>query len=142
MAKKRFADEFIAALEEGIQALREGRPLTVHEVEFPDPPKPMSARDIVRLRKDKLGVSQAVFAELINTAPQTVHAWEQGRNKPSGIALRFLRVIERRPEVLGYAYRTTTTTALATRRRKKTPGPGTGGQPRLTPSIRAKSAQG
>jgi len=155
MARNEFFERTREAMIELIDDLRHGRPLTVHEVQMPDPPKAMAARDIIRLRKSKLGVSQAAFAELINTAPQTVHAWEQGRNKPSGVALRFLRVIEQHPEVLGCVYRATTTTALAAaaRRRKKTPGPGTGGQPRLaktpgprtarlTTPIRAKSAQG
>lgn len=144
MARNEFFERIRDSMTEFLDDLRHGRPLTVHEVQIPDSPKPMAARQIVRLRKDKLRVSQAVFAQLLNTAPQTVHAWEQGRNKPSGIALRFLRVIEQHPEVLGYVYRTTTTTALAAeRRRKGIAGPRTA---RLTSarlaSVRAKSAQG
>jgi putative transcriptional regulator len=86
------------AMVEGLEALREGRPLTTRDVVLPDPPRQMSAEEIARLRRDKLGVSQAVFANLMNTAVQTIHAWEQGRNRPSGSALRLLRLVDARPE--------------------------------------------
>lgn len=46
------------------------------------------------------GGEQAVFARLINDSVQTVHAWEQGRGRPSGPTLRFLRLLERRPELV------------------------------------------
>jgi putative transcriptional regulator len=90
-----------AGLEEAL-AWAEGRdvPVTIREVELPEPPRAMSARQIARLRTEKMGVSQAVFARLINASVQTVHAWEQGRGKPSGPALRFLRLLEKRPELV------------------------------------------
>jgi putative transcriptional regulator len=87
------------ALEEGVGALRKGRVLTVREVSLPPQPKPMSRQQIIALRKKKLRVSQRVFARLANTAPQTVHAWEQGRAKPSGSALRVLHIFDDRPEI-------------------------------------------
>jgi putative transcriptional regulator len=130
MARNEFFEGILSATEELIDDLRHNRPLRTTEVIIPDAPKPMAARQIARLRKDKLRVSQAVFAELLNTAPQTVHAWEQGRNKPSGIALRFLRVIEQHPEVLHCVCRKATTTTPAARRRR---------EPR---HVHAKSAQG
>ncbi|HUO10423.1 MAG TPA: hypothetical protein VM008_19105 [Phycisphaerae bacterium] len=37
---------------------------------------------------------------MINDSVQTVHAWEQGRGRPSGPTLRFLRLLERRPELV------------------------------------------
>lgn len=79
----------------------EGRKtLTMREVELPDPPKSMTPAQITALRTKKLGVSQQVFARMLNASPQTVHAWEQGRAKPTGPTLRFLRVVERQPELL------------------------------------------
>ena len=45
---------------------------------------------IASIRKKRLGVSQALFAGMLNVAPQTVHAWEQGIRKPSPMALRLL----------------------------------------------------
>ena len=90
-----------AGLEEAL-AWAEGKdvPVTVREVKLPAPPKAMSGRQIAALRTKKMGVSQAVFARLINASVQTVHAWEQGRGRPSGPTLRFLRLLERRPELV------------------------------------------
>ena len=92
-------DGLVGALEEEVEALRKGKVLTVREVRLPPPPKPMSPRQIGDLRRKKLRVSQRVFARLANTAPQTIHAWEQGRAKPSGIALRVLHIFNDRPEI-------------------------------------------
>lgn len=97
--KNEFFDGLRGALEEGLDALRKGKVLTVREVRLPPQPKPMSPRQITRLRKGKLRVSQRVFARLANTAPQTVHAWEQGRARPSGSALRVLHIFDDRPEI-------------------------------------------
>jgi putative transcriptional regulator len=85
-------------MEEGIEALRSAKVLTIREVRLPPRPKPMSPRRIGSLRKRKLRVSQSVFARLTNAAPQTIHAWEQGRAKPSGSALRVLRIFDEKPE--------------------------------------------
>jgi putative transcriptional regulator len=88
------------ALVDGVAALEEGKTLTTRDVEIPDPPAEMSAREIATFRKKKLRVSQRVFAGILNASPNTVHAWEQGRKKPSGIALRLLRLIQSCPEIL------------------------------------------
>lgn len=97
--KNEFFEGLRDALEEGVEALRKGEVLTARKVKLPPRPKPMSARDIIRLRKTKLRVSQRVFARLANTAPQTVHAWEQGRTRPSGSALRVLHLFDDKPEL-------------------------------------------
>ena len=100
--KRVSAFERIRAGLENAVAHAEGRKrLTVREVALPERPAPMTAAEIVALRSRVLGVSQNVFARVINASPQTVHAWEQGRARPSGPTLRFLRIIERKPEVVG-----------------------------------------
>lgn len=101
MAKKdSFFEGLHGAMTEAVEALRTGRPLTVREVVLPAPPRPMSAQQIIRLRRKKMGVSQAVLASLANTAVQTVQAWEQGRTKPSGSALRLLRLMDSKPDIV------------------------------------------
>ena len=74
--------------------------LSTREVVLPEPPKQMTPREIAQLRQNKLHLSQAVFARYVNTATQTVQAWEQGRNPPSGCALRFLRLLDSKPEIV------------------------------------------
>ena len=53
-----------------------------------------NARDIKRIR-EHAHVSQPVFARYLNTSESTVQKWEAGQKKPSGMALRLLRVIEK-----------------------------------------------
>ena len=64
----------------------------------PSPVKPMEARDIAEIRQ-RLNVSQAVFASLLNVSRVTAISWEKGRRRPSGAALRLLDLVCRRPEV-------------------------------------------
>jgi len=95
-----FFEEAMAGLTGAIDDLRDSRKLVTRRRAIVDPPPPMPPEAVTRLRKDKLRVSQGVFAQLLNVSVQTVHAWEQGRNKPSGIALRLIRLIEANPHIL------------------------------------------
>ncbi len=63
------------------------------------PPRPLAKEDIIRLRQ-KLRVSQAAFALLLNTSAATVRAWEQGVNTPSGSTLRLLAIARKDPKAL------------------------------------------
>lgn len=99
-ARKRrneFFEGLLGAMDEGLQAMREGRKLTRRTVMKVTPAPRMTPRKIVRLRK-QLHVSQPVFASLLNVAPQTVRAWEQGRTKATGATLRLLHLIQEDPE--------------------------------------------
>lgn len=57
------------------------------------PVKPLRPQDIRRIRLAG-NVSQAVFAALLNTSVSTVQKWEIGDKKPSGPALKLLRLVE------------------------------------------------
>jgi putative transcriptional regulator len=105
MAKKKKRNEFYEGIKAGLEeaiAWADGKdvPVTIREVELPDAPRPMTARQIATLRTRNVRASQAVFAKLINASVQTVHAWEQGRGRPSGPTLRFLRLLEKHPELI------------------------------------------
>ncbi len=54
---------------------------------------------LVRAR-EKAGLSQAEFAELLGVSVRTLQDWEQGRREPSGAAKTLFKVAERYPEVL------------------------------------------
>jgi putative transcriptional regulator len=54
-------------------------------------PAPMAPEDIQRLRQ-RLRVSQPVFARYLNTTESTVAKWESGAKRPSGMALELLHV--------------------------------------------------
>jgi len=74
---------------EGIRAIKrgEGRRFTV-EV----PP--------IVVTRQKTGMRQAQFAELLGVSVRTLRAWEQGRRKPSGAAQSLLILADKKPEVL------------------------------------------
>lgn len=72
--------------------------VTAREVSAPPAPK-YSAEEIKALR-ESAAVSQAVFAQALTLNPDTVRAWEQGKRKPSGPALRLLEMVEHHPDWL------------------------------------------
>jgi putative transcriptional regulator len=54
---------------------------------------------IVRAR-EKSGLSQAQFAELLGVSVRTVQDWEQGRREPNAAAKTLLKVAELHPSIL------------------------------------------
>ncbi|WP_416691556.1 helix-turn-helix domain-containing protein [Azonexus caeni] len=57
------------------------------------------AQILVRQAREKSGLTQAAFAELIATPVATLRDWEQGRFVPPGGVLCLLRLIEKHPEL-------------------------------------------
>ena len=55
--------------------------------------------DITRIR-EKMGLSQARFAQLLGVSVRTLQDWEQGRRAPSGAARTLLMVAARNPQAL------------------------------------------
>jgi putative transcriptional regulator len=55
--------------------------------------------DIAKTR-EKTGLSQARFAELLGVSVRTLQDWEQGRRAPSGAARTLLLIAERDPKAL------------------------------------------
>src|SRR5688572_22361331 len=66
---------------------------------LPDPPEPMAAGEIRKLRAT-FHASQAVFARYLNVSTKLVQAWEAQRRRPEGAALKLLRLAQRQPAVL------------------------------------------
>jgi DNA-binding transcriptional regulator YiaG len=66
---------------------------------LPTPPKPMEPAEVQALR-ERIGVSQRVFAMTLNVSIKTVQAWESGARVADGGNLRLLRLAERHPQVV------------------------------------------
>jgi putative transcriptional regulator len=99
MSDEAFA-ELKAAMEDALAFERgQGRELKVTRIQAPRPPKPMSPREIIQIRR-KLNCSQTVFAIMLNISPKTVQAWEQGAREPGDAALKLLSIAKKHPEVL------------------------------------------
>jgi putative transcriptional regulator len=50
--------------------------------------------------REKTGLSQARFAELLGVSVRTLQDWEQGRRAPSGAARTLLLIAARNPQAL------------------------------------------
>jgi putative transcriptional regulator len=53
----------------------------------------LSAREIQALREEA-GVSQGVFARVLNVKPGLISQWERGERRPSGPSLKLLSLIK------------------------------------------------
>jgi putative transcriptional regulator len=53
----------------------------------------LSAPKIKKIRVSS-GVSQAVFAKILNVSAAAIRQWERGERKPSGPALKLLNLVE------------------------------------------------
>jgi putative transcriptional regulator len=69
--------------------------LTMKTVEIPEPPH-FDAEAIHHLR-DRLGLSQGLFAKLLGVSRKLIEAWEAGTRTPSPMACRLLDAIARKP---------------------------------------------
>jgi putative transcriptional regulator len=71
--------------------------VTVRGVEVVAPPR---YRDVdIRRVRQRLSLSQAVFAKLIGASVSTVRAWERGAREPSDMARRLIELADREPGV-------------------------------------------
>lgn len=88
----RGTEEMIAHLE-GKQTLRK----TV--IRIPEEPPVYTSAKVRRVR-ERLKLSQGLFAKVLNVSPNTVRKWEQDERHPSGPSARLLQIAEEHPEYL------------------------------------------
>lgn len=50
--------------------------------------------------REKTGLSQSQFAQLLGVSIRTLQEWEQGRRAPSGAARTLLRIVAKNPRIL------------------------------------------
>jgi putative transcriptional regulator len=86
-------------LEEGIRHAKGEITLKTTTIEMPDRPPEIDADELTMLRL-KSGMSQAVFARILNVSTKTIQSWEQGQRKPSQAALRLIQVFRHDPSGL------------------------------------------
>lgn len=103
--ERSFGERLIARAEEALAIKRgEVRPARVSRRKVTArqaivvPPPDYDAKRVQQIR-ERLGLSQSVFAALVGATPAAVKAWEQGRRNPPGPARRLLEIAERSPEV-------------------------------------------
>ncbi|CDF82946.1 hypothetical protein PKB_1585 [Pseudomonas knackmussii B13] len=94
--------DIFAELLEGfgdLAAERQGKiTLRTHKVEQ-QALEPASGEEIAALR-ERLNMSQPVFAHVLRAAPATLKNWEQNRSRPNDQATLLIRLLARHPETL------------------------------------------
>jgi putative transcriptional regulator len=61
-------------------------------------PAPVYQANRIAALRERLRLSQPVFAAALNVSAETVKKWEQGTREPDGAALRLLELAEAHPE--------------------------------------------
>src|SRR6185295_8171065 len=90
--------ELIQSLDQALQFSR-GEQINARITVLPAPPSPMSKREIIDLRQ-RLNLSQAVFAHVLDVIVNTLQSWKQGLRLHSDAALKLLPGAKQDPEVL------------------------------------------
>ena len=97
--RPRVADEIMAGMRELERMMDQGKTpqqmFTVKTIEVPDP-NTYRPKQIRQLR-DTLGVSQAVFSQLLGVSLVLVKSWERGVRQPNPMARRLLDTIKADP---------------------------------------------
>jgi putative transcriptional regulator len=72
--------------------------------------KEMNARKVGRVTqvqlnevseaRNKTGLTQRQFAQVLQISPRTLQEWEQGRRKPSGAAKALIQIAFRHPDII------------------------------------------
>lgn len=95
----KLSDDLVKSLEEALAHAQGKRTRArAHKV-------PVKPADIQKARK-KLGLSQDQFADAFGVSASTLRKWEQGQRSPTGAAKTLLKIIEREPEVVIRALKT------------------------------------
>jgi putative transcriptional regulator len=69
------------------------------DLELPAPVERIKPAEVAAIR-NRLKVSQTVFARILNVPTVTEVSWEKGRRHPSGAALRLLQIARKHPRIL------------------------------------------
>ena len=92
--------DLFGELLEGVDAMRahrEGK-LTLRTHELPAPALPRVTAAVVRDTRERLKMSQGVFARKLRVNPRTLERWEQGRSKPNEQAAALILLVRRFPD--------------------------------------------
>ena len=103
---RRIASEIIEGLAEAIQFERGERtgarfkaaPISARDATVS--PAPQFDRDMIVALRGELGLTQPVFARVLNVSAETVKAWEQGKFMPQGAVNRLLELAQKNPSTL------------------------------------------
>ena len=106
MPKKSIEERLIASAKEAL-AIKRGEIAPARTYDLPLTARNTSAdrapsytKEMIASIRNALGLSQAVFADVLNVSLGTIRSWEQGLRAPDGAAARLLQVAEQNPAAL------------------------------------------
>lgn len=79
-----------AEILQGMEEILSGVGLVEHVIQIPD----------VVAARQKTGLSQSTFAELLGISKRTLQEWEQARKTPSKAAQSLIKIAMKHPEIL------------------------------------------
>lgn len=98
MAKRKLFDELIEGME-AMKAHREGK-LTLRTYTIKQKPLPKVDGRLIKVTREKLQCSRAVFARKLRVNERTLEKWEQGRAKPNPQAAALVLLVRKYPDTL------------------------------------------
>ena len=90
MNKRDLFSELVTGIDAARKHDRGDAKLVTHEFNAPD----------IRAIRDGLGLTQAIFADVLGVNIRTVQNWEQGHRSPTGPAMALLKIVEKEPEAV------------------------------------------
>lgn len=97
MSERNLFEELKRGLEE-IKLHQQGK-ITLRTETLSKPDPIAITADEVRAIRERLNLSQAVFARKLRTSVRTYQGWEQGKTKPNPQAVLLLKIVEKSPLV-------------------------------------------
>ncbi|MCW2487974.1 type II toxin-antitoxin system MqsA family antitoxin [Candidatus Symbiopectobacterium sp. NZEC127] len=97
MTQRNLYDELMGGLE--AMALHRQGKITLRTHKIIRQPLTIAPAELKRVR-EKLNLSQAVFAQYLHTGESTYQNWEQGRARPNAQAVLLIRMVEKNPDTL------------------------------------------
>jgi putative transcriptional regulator len=96
--KRKLVDELMDGIG-AMSAHREGK-LTLRTHQLDPRPLPRMTAALVRDTRERLNMSQRVFARKLRVNPRTLERWEQGRSKPNDQAAALILLVRRFPDTV------------------------------------------
>lgn len=56
----------------------------------------------IKAIREKMNLSQTVFAKMLNVSPSSIRQWEQGKRKPTGPTKVLLELLQKSPHILDH----------------------------------------
>ena len=99
MKKKRDIFGEIMSGVESMKQQREGK-ITLKNYKIPETDLPEISAAFIRKTREKLNMSQGLFARLLHVNQRTLANWEQGRSRPNDQAIALILLVREFPDTI------------------------------------------